>query len=550
MHRAELAARAGVTFGGKRDLNKALGYAEKITPEMYCARYERGGIAAALIKAYPKATWAAGQADIYDSDDPEKETAFETAVKGEFKRLKLWQVLLRLDILAGLGRYGVLLVGRGQALDQKRKKGKAKIVHLQPLGEDRAKITSFVDDLSDERFGLPKAYTVKLSSRTASVNVDPSHCIHFVENPLLDEVYGEPRLQAVWNDLDDLDKLKGGGAEAAWRRAHMGMHANLEPEVAAGMTETELKAQMEQVAEQLDEYDHNMRRFIKTVGVDLNALDGAPFNFDANVRSIVSIIAATMNIPQRKLMGSGIGEMTGKMEDDSFNDAVAERRNTTAEPLLRDLIDDMIETGAVPAPAGGEYKIEWPTEEELDEAQKASVISTITEANAKQKNAGGEPIMTGAELRDRYLDMDPIAPEDLKKIEEKNAPPPPPQLLPPPGTPGAPPSAKGTPAASPSSKPAQPAARPLPRAAAAIDDGLVVQKEIHQIVEDAIPPVEAAFVKAFRKVGESVDLAALEAALASGDAQRAQELLTAAVSQFGDLLDSELPDSLVAELLG
>src|SRR5215207_5127588 len=75
--RAKLAAQL-FTFGDKRNMNGVLGYADAITAEMYWARYRRGGIAGAIVDAYPDATWRGG-AELIENESPDTITTFEKA---------------------------------------------------------------------------------------------------------------------------------------------------------------------------------------------------------------------------------------------------------------------------------------------------------------------------------------------------------------------------------------------------------------------------------------------------------------------------------------
>lgn len=521
--RAQWAERANLTFGGQRNVSKALGYADFITPAMYRTRYERGDIAESIVEAFPKATWGA-KGCVYDDDDTETETPFETAAKELFKQLQVWPRMLRLDVLAGLGRYGVMLLGSAQNLEQERD-GKLPVLSLQPLGEEQCTVESLDADKESERFGQPLFYQVRLGTVTGipvpgsvaglTRRVHHSHIIHFVEGNLADDIFGEPRLRSVWNKLDDLDKLVGGGGEAAWHRAHPGMNAKFDPEMAAGMSDSDLAALKEKISEQYAEYEHNQRRLFQTVGVELDALSGGPFPFDSSAKLVIALIAAAKGIPQRKLLGSGIGEMTGKSEDDNFNDEVATRRTSVAEPALRKLVDHFIEVGQLPEPKDGKYEIEWPVEEEMSESEKTAAAGAIATANQAQKNAGGDPIMTSAEIRNRIWGLDPIPEEELPK------PPPAPVL---PGVP--------LPGAEDDNATEEDAQRAAAEPA---------WKATHKVADAYAPRLEAAFRSAFDRVRDKVDMEALEQAALEGNRVKAEELLAAAVALFGELLDEELP---------
>jgi hypothetical protein len=210
------------------------------------------------------------------------------------------------------------------------------------------------------------------------------------------------------------------------------------------------------------------------------------------------------------------------MEDDSFNDAVAERRQTLAEPLLRALVDRLIEAGNLPQPQGGEYFVEWPEEEELDEAAKGTLVSTIATANKAQFEATGQPIMTSDELRDKYLGMEPLEEQEGPTPEELAA-----EIA-------AKAEADAAAAAGEESEDQSP-----PTAAKAKADP--AWKATHRVADAYAPRLEEAFRAAFDRVREKVDLEALERAAAAGNRVEAEALLSDAVRQFGEALDEELP---------
>lgn len=414
--RAQWLQRAGKTFGGKRDVDAALGYETVVTPEMSRLRYERGGIAAAIMESFPEACWGAG-CTIFDEHDAAKESKFEKAVDLETERLDIWNMLLRLDIIAGFGRYGVLLMSRGQDLSKPASPGH--VLHLQPLSEELCKIVEWDENVNSVRYGRPEFYEATLGSKEShrkAHRVHHTHVIHFAEGNLSDEVYGRPRLERSWNRLNDLDKLVGGGSEAAWKRAHQGLHANADPEMTAGMDEDELKAQMEKVGEQLENYDNSFTRFIKTVGVDLNTLDGGPFNFSINALCVISIVAATEKIPQRILLGSERGALASKQDDDTFNDRVSVRRNRSCTVVTRQLFQQLIDGGDLPKPKRGRFMVSWPEEQELRETDKIRLANEISLANRNQKAAEGKPVMTSDEIRIRYLGLPALKTQDWQDM--------------------------------------------------------------------------------------------------------------------------------------
>ena len=408
INRLDLAIRSGLSFGGKRDLNQTLGYHQLIQPEDYRAQYERGDIAERIIEAYPQATWVDG-VTIYEDEDPEVITEFEQATIDLFTRLRVWSKLTRADILSGLGHYGVLLIGaKGEmSTPLPRMSGPSSVLYLTALSQDRATIDQEDRDSASPRFGSPVFYTLKLADNF-SKRVHWSRVIHIAEGALEVDTVGKPRLRAIWNRLMDLQKLIGGGSEAAWRRMDPGMHLNLDPSVK--LTPKDEAA----IDAEFGEYLHGLRRTVRTRGMEVNPLNTAVTNFGPNVDTILQIVSGVTGIPQRILLGSERGELASTQDKGNFEDRVRERRHSFAEPVIRALVDRLIEHGALPQPADS-YYIAWPESGRMSIADQATVALNITQANNHQNTAQpGNIIMSADEIRETIFGMEPLdTPDDF-----------------------------------------------------------------------------------------------------------------------------------------
>ena len=416
--RSTLAGKIGTTFAGKRHIDVALGYLERLSTKDYRYRYERGGIAERIIEAYPRATWSAG-VNVFEDPDVENVTPFEEALYDMAKRLRLWAKFVRVDILCQLGEYAVLLIGApgDLATPLPRMKSQEDILYLKPLGQDRAKIDSKVKDVLDKRFGLPEFYDCNLGDGV-SKKIHWSRIIHVAEGCLEDEVFGKPRLRAVWNHLDDLVKVSGGGSEAAWKRADPGFNVNVDPDV-----EFTPEAK-EKLQEQLDEYEHKLRRFVKTVGVDMKPLSTSAGDFGGNVNSLMDLISGTTGIPQRILMGSERGEQSSTQDRSNWDDRVDERKQEHASPIVEEFIDRLVENGALPEPL--ERTVEFPNDKKMTPDEIAGIVGKIAAANASQSAAEGVVIVTANELREKYLGMeasDETTPDPDDETDDETPPP-------------------------------------------------------------------------------------------------------------------------------
>src|SRR5262245_28364838 len=109
LERFRLARAAGFTFGGKRDIGTIFGYSDVISTYDYRRRFARGGIAARIVEAFPKATWRGG-VELLEDEDPENETEFEKAWLSLEERLHVTARLMGVDTLSRLSNYAVLLI--------------------------------------------------------------------------------------------------------------------------------------------------------------------------------------------------------------------------------------------------------------------------------------------------------------------------------------------------------------------------------------------------------------------------------------------------------
>lgn len=419
MGRSSLAGMAGLTFQGKRDLYSALGYKRALQPQDYRDRFKRGDVAARVVEAFPKATWRGG-AELIEDEDPTVETEFEEAWEDLAKRLQVWPSLQRADILAGLGPFSVLLIGTPGKLEEEmpQLRGPDDVLYLLPYGSDEVSISQSVEDAEDPRFGLPLTYKLKrvATARTITREVHWTRLIHIADNVLDDRVNGSPLLERAWNRLDDLDKVVGGGSEAFWLRVNKGLIFNIDPNVKVD------QPQLDKLKEEAEEFAHNMRRTLAARGFEVTDVGSDVARITDPVDSIVALISGATGIPQRILLGSERGELASTQDKENWDERVSDRRRDFAEPVVRDLVDRLVERGALPQPE--EYEVRWPEVEDLTDAERADVADKWAGLNAKAKGT----VVLAEEIRDRVLGLDKLTPEQLAEEDERtraNTPPPP-----------------------------------------------------------------------------------------------------------------------------
>lgn len=415
MGRMELANWSGFQFGLKRNLFEALGYPRVLTPSMYRWRYQRDGLFARIMEAYPISTWRGG-GTIIEDEDPDTQTEFEKAWIDLDKRLNIWQTFEKADILGQLGRFSIIILGApGNIAEPLQNCPPAQLVYLKALSERDARPESLDTDTKSPRFGQPVYYTISrltapLENTAAMVGrVHWTRVIHIADRMLDDNIFGQPQGERGWNLFDDLLKVVGGGSEAFWKRVDAGMQLKLDPNVADMKPEDKTK-----LDEQLDEYVHGLRRVLRTRGIDIETMTSAVAGIKDPVMTIVSLLSATYGIPQRILLGSERGELASDQDRDNWSERIQDRRLSFASPVvIRAFIDRLIALKTLPTPQN--YEARWPTAETLDDAGRAELAKTIAEIN----QAAGETVVTIDEIRDRYLGLPPLA--EVLSPEEANA---------------------------------------------------------------------------------------------------------------------------------
>ncbi len=407
MSRLRLAMKAGIQFDGKRDLYASFGYNRNPTFPDYVAKYLRQDIARRVIDAPVKATWT----------DPPKvggtkqfEAAWETLVS----ETNLYKVLAKVDCFAGLGQCAVIVVGLN---DKKSLEAPAtaasKVLYLQPYMENSISITEFDDDQTSPRFGMPTMYTItpgetqvgnsdgqtRMIMRTP-FKVHYTRILHVADNTMENTVLGHSRMEHINNLLDDLLKIVGGSAETYWLTANRGMQVDVDKDME--LSEQDAK----DLSEEIEEYQHQLRRFIRTRGVKIESL-GAELADPSGVFDVVlSILSAATQIPKRVLLGAEAGQLASQQDRANWAIYISERIANFAEPdVLRPMIMLLQAVGVLPRTRNA-VTIEWPDaykmsplERAQTAAQMARSMANVTKALATCRNEVGVTVFSPEEAR-------------------------------------------------------------------------------------------------------------------------------------------------------
>ncbi len=415
--RAGLSSALGDTFGGSRNFYEVLGYKKELSFLDYFDRYERDSIAARIIDAPSKATWSELPKIIPQNEKNEdiENEEFTVAIEHLFEKFKMRGVFERVDRLAGIGRFGVILLGTPG--DVRSNSGPLNsvddLLFVTPYGEGSTTIERFETSTSNPRFSLPTLYNITSNtgqdSEVASgisLKIHHSRIIHVAEDILENRIYGKPRLKKVYNLFDDLAKVVGGSAEFFWRIADRGIQFDLDPDVELNDDDED------DFSDEIDDYMHGLKRHIKTRGITAKVLGSETADPRGPFTGIISLISGATGIPQRILTGSERGQLASDQDKASWNERIFERQKIFAEPMvIRPFIDWAMRVKIVQQVPN--YRLAWPVlraQTETERSQTALRVSTslnnLAKAQATLKDKGvDETTMTFEEFQAKFLDF-------------------------------------------------------------------------------------------------------------------------------------------------
>jgi hypothetical protein len=416
LERLGLANKMGLSFNGARDIYDVFGYKKNLDWQDFWLKYLRQDIAKRVIDFPADSTWVQG-AKLNGGEDND----FNTKWADLEEKLKIWPVFTQADKLAGLGQYSVIFIGYNKGSSEMPvPKGDSdlQVLYLQTYAEPQAKIVEWERNTTSPRFGLPVMYelhtqdptqlgitpTTPISSSpmqsspasgSTVIRVHYSRIVHVVEGNLTNTVYGLPRMLAVYNRLDDLDKVCGGSAEMYWLAGNRGLQVDVDKEMDLDPQDAK------DLSDEIKEYQHNLRRIIRTRGVKINPLGSETPDPRGTFNVLIAMISASTGIPQRVLLGAEAGQLASTQDRANWADRVTERRKNFAGPnVLRAFIMSLQENGILPPLK--KLEVTWPPAFVLNPLEQAQMFAQKARSIANlssQTMPGKMPILTQEECR-------------------------------------------------------------------------------------------------------------------------------------------------------
>ena len=406
-----------------KDINYSCGYPKFITTSNYKDLFDREGIAKRVVNLFPEESWAI-QPEVHQ-DEKSEVTEFEQQWINLQKKFQIYHYLQRVDILSGVGRYGILLIGLSDGLalsepvasiDEKtgEKKGDAslEILYLRPFDENSVMVQEEEKDPSSPRFGFPTKYSIQfdqssqLSGTYDTKTVHWTRILHVADNREVSEVYGVPRMKPVYNRLLDIRKVLSGSGEMFWKGAFPGYSFEINPNIKnASLDSTSIR-------EEFENYSSGLQRYLAIEGVSAKSLQPQVSDPTSHLTAQLQFIAIALGVPLRIFMGSEQAKLASTQDKETWNDRVSNRQNHYVTPmLLEPAIDRLIACGVLPEVV---YTINWPDLNSPTDEDKAQVGTTRTEALAKYVAGGVDSLIAPAEFLTIILGM---GEEEVKIIE-------------------------------------------------------------------------------------------------------------------------------------
>lgn len=390
MSRLMAAAKAGISFSGYRDVYTVFGYKRVLTAQDMLERMTRQDIAKTCMVKPAEGIWA----------NPPKVTCndgFVTAWEKLVPKFSLWSILLRADKMLAYEPYVILFLGLPGKPDTAVTAATVdELKYIQPYGASDAQIATYETDPASVRFGLPLHYRISVKGSPIGVLAHWSRCLHLTNELVKDNLSSDPRMLAGWNLFDDMVKVAGGSAETYWLTGNRGMQVDVDKEME--LDDDEAKA----LSDELDEFQHQLRRYVRTRGVKINTLGAEVADPSGPFRVTISLLAATYGIPQRVLMGSEAGALASEQDRANWAEVIQNRRETFAEPyVLTPFILKLSNLGILPRVKVENLAYEWPNAFHLSPLEKAQTMAQTARAlvNISRQAEKGHPIATLSEAR-------------------------------------------------------------------------------------------------------------------------------------------------------
>ena len=368
----------GISPDGKRNYNDLYGYGETLNYSDYYGMYKRSGFGNVVVNKVVKACWKelpkimSGDTEILESEMQ------QLSKVGFFRKME------RADTLNRIGTFSVLLMGMPDGMDLDMPVGTARDIsgmYFNPYNFDGIEILEWDVDPSSQRFGLPVKYQLQTTSfgeklkdiNRVTVVAHYTRIVHLAEGALDSSIEGASSLEAVFNSLTDVNKVRGGSAEAYFRnsRQQRALLADKDASLDKG------SSALTTLNENIENFDNGWDSTLRLKNMQVNQLNPSLVSPRDTYDVSVEEISGQTGIPVRILTGKGGGQTSGVEDRASWNALVADRQTSECDQYLIDALTLMSDAGMFDLP--DDVTIEWEPLADMSEGEQSVTNKTKAE---------------------------------------------------------------------------------------------------------------------------------------------------------------------------
>lgn len=412
----------------KHDYYKDFGWPDTLSFDQLYRMYLRNGVATAGVDKTALKTWQDNPFLLEQERDGSekgirKETDLERDIRKRFSALRLWAKLADADRMAMVGGYsGVILRLRdGKAFDQPvdRVPGNLDgLYKVDPVWKGQLTVAEYDADPRSETYGEPTMYQFTESAldgdkrQNRQLRIHPDRILIWSDDG---SIYGRSILEPGFNDLIDMDKVKGAGGEGFWKNAKSAPVLEVDKEAKITEMAKTMGVTVEQLADKMNDqvadWNAGFDQLLMLMGMEAKTL---PVNLPSPEHFYgvaLNSFAASINMPVKILVGMQTGERASQEDADEWAQTCMSRRSNITHPNIMELVTRLVRFGILP-------EKDWFIDQaDLTEASMGEKIDrAVKMADVNQKTGTSEWVFTPEDIRGA-VGYEPLAESDKYRDE-------------------------------------------------------------------------------------------------------------------------------------
>lgn len=386
-----------LTGSDKHDHYRDFGWPVDLTFNDFYRMFCRNSIASAVVDRMVSKVWQTNPRMLRSADDEQPDEEIERRMT----RIRGWRAFADADRRAMVGRYSAVLMrlADGKPWDQPVDRvpgGVDGLLELIPAWQSQLIPVMWDMAPTSPDYGKPLMYQFNEAAITDTINAAPRQFAVHPDRVLIwsadGTTHGRSELEPIYNDLLDIEKIKGAGGEGFWKtsrgapmiEAPEGMDPGQLAQ-AMGVSEEGLRSA---VNDQLDDFQSGFDKGLMLGGMKATPLQitlPSPEHFFA---APIGSVAAQREMPLRILMGSQSGERASTEDAKAWALTCKSRQTNYDGPLLREWAERMERFGIFPK---HDWVVEWDDLTESTGAEKMDRALRMAEVNAKAAPGDDRP---------------------------------------------------------------------------------------------------------------------------------------------------------------